>query len=174
MISLDKLRPTDSRTALKYLLAAGLIISSLSACDHGMGPVGAGPTGLRGRVTLLGNWPLNTGIVAVALFVEKPVSSESDFPVVFEQAPADSSQFDYEWEFSTGGVFGYLVVVWLAEGANLTDIDAWVELGFYADPESPDQPGEVIITPGEFLRIDLTGDFSIVPGTGQDAEGKGS
>lgn len=174
MISLDKLRLTDSRTALKFLLAAGLIILSLSACDHGMGPVGAGPTGLRGRVTLLGDWPLNTGIVAVALFIEKPVSSESDFPVVFELAPADSSQFDYEWEFSTGGVFGYLVVVWLAEGASLFDLTAWVEIGLYAESESPGQPGEVLITPGEFLRIDLTGDFSRVPGTRQDAEGKGS
>ncbi len=159
--------------ALKYLLAAGLIILSLSACDHGMGPIGAGPTGLRGRVTLLGEWPPDTGIVVIALFVEKPVSSESEFPIVFKQAPADSSQFDYEWTFSSGGVFGYLVVVWLAEGANRTDIDAWVELGFYAEPESPGQPGEVLITPGEFLRIDLTGDFSRVPGTEQDAEGKG-
>lgn len=158
--------------ALRYLLATGLIISSLSACDHGMGPVGAGLTGLHGRVTLLGEWPPDTGIVAVALFVEKPVSSESDFPVVFKQAPAGSSQFDYEWEFSMGGVFGYLVVVWLAEGAKLIDIDAWVELGFYAEPESPDQPGEILITPGEILRIDLTGDFSRVPGVGQDAEGK--
>jgi hypothetical protein len=95
-------------------------------------------------------------------------------PVVFKEAPADSSQFDYEWEFSTGGVFGYLAVVWLAEGADLSDIDAWVELGFYAEPESPDQPAEVLITPGEFLKIDLTGDFSRVPGVGQDPEGKGS
>ncbi len=173
MISLDRLRPTDSGTALIYLLAVSLIISSLSACDHGMGPVGAGPTGLRGRVTLLGEWPPDTGIVAVALFVEKPVSSESDFPVKFKQAPAGSSQFDYEWEFSAGGVFGYLVVVWLAEGANLFDIGAWVEIGFYAEPGSPDQPGEVLITPSEFLRIDLTGDFSRVPGSRQDAEGKG-
>jgi len=159
--------------ALKYLLAAGLTISSLSACDHGMGPVGAGPTGLRGRVTLLGDWPPDTGIVAVALFVEKPVTSESDFPVVFKQAPADSSQFDYEWEFTTEGSYGYLAVVWLAEGASLFDLAEWVEIGIYIEPESPGQPGEVLITPGEFLTIDLIGDFSRVPGAGLDAEGQG-
>ena len=89
---------------------------------------------------------------------------------VFKQAPPDSAWFDYEWDFSSGGIYRYLVVAWLAEGENLFDFDAWVEIGFYPDPGSPDHPGEVLITPGVYRRIDLTGDFSRVPGGGLNLE----
>ncbi|MCK4349988.1 MAG: hypothetical protein KAX13_03980 [Candidatus Krumholzibacteria bacterium] len=153
---------SSARTGLVLtcLLAGGLLLGAVGACDHGLGPVGRGSTGLQGRVTLIGDWPPDTGIVAVALFKQKPTTSESDLPVVYKQAPADSAWFDYLWEFSTGGSFGYLLVAWLKEGDRLFDLDAWVELGFYAAPGSPDEPGEVLITPGEIRRIDLTGDFS--------------
>jgi len=147
----------------KYLLVGGLLFSATAACDHGLAPVGHGSTGLHGRITLLGQWPPETGIVAVALFKQKPTTPESDLPVAWKTAPADSSWFDYQWVISGGGGFGYLVVAWLREGDSLFDLDAWVELGFYADPVAPEAPGEILITPGEFLRIDLAGDFSKVP-----------
>lgn len=160
---MDRLLPVRKGRVSKYLLMGGLLISAMTACDHGLAPVGNESTGLHGRVTLLGQWPPDTGIVAVALFKQKPTTPESDLPVIWKTAPADSAWFDYQWVITGGGSFGYLVVAWLKEGDQLFDVDAWVELGFYADPGSPEDPAEVLITPGEYRRIDLTGDFSKVP-----------
>ena len=134
-----------------------------AACGHGLAPVGPGTTGLHGRVTMHGTWPADTGIVAVALFAEKPVSDISEFPVIFSEAPAFGvSSFDFTWTLPAGA-YGYLVVAWMRAGDNILDLASWVELGFYPDPGNPSEPGQILITPGVFKRIDLSADFSLVP-----------
>jgi len=132
-------------------------------CGHGLDPVGPGSTGLGGRVTLQGAWPIDTGVVAVALFVDEPTSNLSDLPVIFTEAPEpDSTSFEYLWDIAAGE-YGYLVVAWMREGANIFDISSWVVIGFYADPGSPTEPAPVLIIPGTLRTIDLIGDFSLVP-----------
>lgn len=133
------------------------------ACGHGLAPVGPGTTGLQGRVTLAGEWPVDTGIVAVALFEEMPTSSQSALPVIYKEAPEfGASSFDYLWDLQAG-VYAYLVVAWLREGDNLFDFDSWVVLGFHARPGSPPVPEDILITPGLLSTIDLIGDFANVP-----------
>ncbi len=140
-----------------------IILISVAACGHGLAPVGPGTTGLAGQVTLHGTWPADTGVVAVALFAEKPVSNESGLPVFFTEAPAFGvTSFDFTWAVPAGA-YGYLVVAWMRSGDNILNLASWVELGFYPDPDDPSEPGPVLITPGNLRRIDLNADFSRVP-----------
>ncbi len=139
-------------------------------CGHGLEPVGPGSTGLGGRVTLQGEWPSDTGVVAVALFVEEPTSNQSDLPVIFTEAPElDSTSFDYLWDI-TAGEYGYLVVAWMREGANIFDISSWVIIGLHSHPGRPFEAQPVLVSPGALRTIDLIGDFSRIPPVPPDAE----
>ncbi len=138
-----------------FLLAGG--------CGYGLAPVGPNTTGLTGQVRLVGAWPEDTGVVAVALFRAEPVSNQSEFPVVFTEAPAfGDSSFTYTWTLQPGS-YGYLVVAWMREGNYLFDLASWIQIGYYPDPADPSEPGPVLITPGILRHLDLRADFSLVP-----------
>ncbi len=101
--------------------------------------------------------------MAVALFRQEPTSNESDLPVIFTQAPEfGAPAFDFLWDVPAGE-YGYLVVAWMREGANILDIASWVVIGFHAESGSPMEPKSVLVTPGTLRMIDLSGDFSVIP-----------
>lgn len=114
-------------------------------------------------MTLNGEWPEDTAVVAVALLQEKPATSDISLLVKFTEPDSFGvSSFDYLWILEPG-IYGYLAVAWMREGDNLFDLTSWVELGFYPDPGSPGEPGEVVVVAGVNRRIDLVGDFANVP-----------
>jgi len=114
-------------------------------------------------VVLQGTWPADTGVVAAALFLDEPTSNESELPIIFTEAPAfGAASFDYLWDVPAGE-YGYLVVAWMREGANIFDIASWVVIGFHADPGSPTETEPVLVTPGALRTVDLIGDFTLIP-----------
>lgn len=140
-----------------------LLALVLAACSHGLSPVDEDSTGLHGSVSLQGEWPDDTAVVAVALLQEKPTTSDISLLVRFTEPDSFGvSSFDYLWTLEPG-VYGYLAIAWMREGDNLFDLMSWVELGFYPDPDAPGEPGEIVVVPGINRCIDLEGDFVNVP-----------
>jgi hypothetical protein len=134
----------------------------VAGCGHGLAP--PGPTGLNGRVTFTGSWPSNTQFVAVALFPYRPTPGDVVFPVAYQTIEEEppGGIFDYRFE-APAGEYGYLVVAWIEEGSNIFLIESWVILCEYTLPSDPATPAPVIVTTGEFERIDLAADLSLVP-----------
>ncbi|MFQ5864258.1 MAG: hypothetical protein ACE5IW_03415 [bacterium] len=121
---------------------------------------------IEGRITFVNNgipataeqWPPNTGFVAIFAFPIVPEVFPEDFLTfsAFEILPQNVEQLDYRLRISAG-VFKYIAVFWLAEGALLEDFK---DLGFYRDPLS-DEPGEVSVGENETVTgIDITAEFA--------------
>ena len=109
-------------------------------------------------MTLVGSWPPDTQFVAVALFPRRPTPDDLVLPAAFTSVTDTTLQaFEYRFDQVAGGSYDYLVVAWLAEGVSIFDVEAWVELAVHDGP--------VLVTPGQVRRIDLTADFSQVPGS---------
>ena len=86
------------------------------------------------------------------------------FPVAYqtiEEEPAGGT-FDYRFE-APAGEYGYLVTAWIEEGSNIFLIESWVILGEHTVPGDPGTPARVLVTTGEFTRIDLDADLTLVP-----------
>lgn len=124
-------------------------------------------------------WPSNTGLVALGAFKEIPdsfiennfsledMNRENPFSVedfnkllVFEQLPIRVEQFDYRLRISPADV-KLVALFWIPEGPILVVIERIQVLGFYRDPNSPEQPGQFTIEENETISgIDIIADFA--------------
>ncbi|MFQ5823467.1 MAG: hypothetical protein ACE5JB_05380 [bacterium] len=142
---------------------------------------------IEGRITYVNEsvpvlpeeWPRNTGIVAIGAFNEIPggfiennfsledMNSENPFSaedfdklLVFEQFPIRVEQFDYRLRVSSADV-KLVALFWIPEGAILEVIERIQVLGFYRDPNLPEQPGKFSIEENETVSgIDIIADFA--------------
>jgi len=114
--------------------------------------------GIEGTLYFNGPYPPNTEATAVAAYVEKPVSS-FDYIVMLRSLDFSVSGNPYHYRLPVHhGVYKYIVVFWLAQGAPLTDFKT---LGFYRDPQNPDKPGQVKVGPNQTVRgIDIYVDWA--------------
>lgn len=115
---------------------------------------------IEGKITYVGDWPENTGNVAIFVFPIVP-QDLSDFLsfVAFEVLPKNLEEFEYSVRISAGD-YKYVAVFWQAEGAPLTQ---FTTLGFYPNPNNSNEPGEVFLQKNETLTgIDIVADFANV------------
>ncbi|MFQ5709472.1 MAG: hypothetical protein ACE5HO_18600 [bacterium] len=114
---------------------------------------------IEGRITFVGDWPANTGAVAIFVFPIVPKVIPDDFLTfaAFEELPQNVETFDYRVRISSG-LYKYIAVFWLAEGDDLTNFKT---LGFYRNPDAPEEPGEVMLETDQTVTgIDITADFA--------------
>jgi hypothetical protein len=119
---------------------------------------------ISGRIRLIGEVPDNTAGMAFIASEFIPETNQDLFTPPFPTFEIISGpeveflEFDYQFAIKPA-VYKYVAVVWLAQGAGLTDFKT---LGIYEDPENPGQPGEVVIEEGlpGATGIDITGDFA--------------
>lgn len=120
---------------------------------------------IEGTITFSGQFPENTEITAVAAYKKKP---EKNFEYLFYLKSIDFSidmnenPYHYRLPVVNGSV-RYIAVFWLPERAGLTDFRT---IGFYRDPDNPDQPGKLNPQKGEVIKnIDIYADWSLIEET---------
>ena len=113
---------------------------------------------IEGTIYFNGPFPENTLATAVAAYKYKP--EENVHYLVWLKSidfSIDSNPYHYRLPLRHGNV-DYLAVFWLPEKANLTDFRT---LGFYQDPNNPEQPGKISIGDNETVSgIDIYADWT--------------
>lgn len=117
---------------------------------------------IEGRINYVGTWPSNTAAVAIFAFFEVPQVLPDDFIRylgAFEILPTDPTLLAYDYRLRVPpGTYKYIAVFWLAQGAELLDFKT---LGFYRNPQAPDQPGQVTVGDNETATgVDISADFA--------------
>ncbi len=117
---------------------------------------------IEGRINYVGAWPSNTAAVAIFAFFEVPQVLPDDFIRflgAFEILPTDPTLTQYDYRLRVPpGTYKYIAVFWLAQGAQLLDFKT---LGFYRNPQTPDQPGQVTVEDnGTAAGINISADFA--------------
>jgi hypothetical protein len=117
---------------------------------------------IEGTVNFSGAFPENTEITAVAAYKKKPEKNfeyllylkSIDFSIDMNENP-----YHYRLPVVNGGI-RYVAVFWLPERAGLTDFRT---IGFYRDPDNPDQAGRLNPKEGEVIEnIDIYADWSLI------------
>lgn len=121
---------------------------------------------IEGQITYEGTWPQNTAAVAVFVYsfvpdLDNPDQNERIRQLIqfsaFELLPQNVEAWDYRVRISHG-TYKFIVVFWLGQGEPLT---AFKVLGFYRDPNNPDQPGTVSVDSAQTVSgVDIAADFA--------------
>jgi len=114
---------------------------------------------ISGNITYSGTWPEDTQLLLLAVYPAKPTSDISYF--LFENLDYTQPVFVDSSAYSlkvNSGVYNYVVLYWVGKSiSNLTDL---LDIGYYINPENPDEPGKVVIETGqEKTNIDITVNF---------------
>jgi hypothetical protein len=120
--------------------------------------------GIEGSIRFLGEWPSNTGTVAIGAFVDIPEKGNI-IDYYFKNVALDFnlpvfvSRYDYRLRVQSAvDTLKYVAVLWIDDQFDLGTIE---EIGFYRDPQNPDNPGTVPVAPDSTSGgIDITIDFS--------------
>lgn len=103
---------------------------------------------VSGNIKYSGNWPEDTQLLLLAVYTLKPSSDISYF--LFENLDyaqpvfVDSSSYSLK---VNSGVYNYVVLYWV--GKSITNLSDLLEIGYYRNPENPDEPGKIVISSGE-------------------------
>ncbi|MFO7889851.1 MAG: hypothetical protein R6V04_05880 [bacterium] len=120
---------------------------------------------IKGTINFKGDWPDNTGVMAVGAFTEIPDQGnyiDYFFKSMFidYSIPIFVSSTDYTLRVQGGETVKYIAALWIDDSFNLTSI---TDVGFYPDPEgsSGTVPGSVTV-PLNSVRtgINIMVDFS--------------
>ena len=118
---------------------------------------------ISGSITFQGNWPANTGIVGIGAFVDIPKKGDLIDYYLKNVAlaygiPAYVSEYQYQLRVRSKDVINYVSVIWIDSSYDLTSLR---DVGFYADPLNPGQPGQVTVSHGGVKQdVNITVDFS--------------
>ncbi len=115
---------------------------------------------LTGRINYEVSWPDNAELMGVAAYQSRP----SDRLGYFRMAalnismPTRVDSFDYKFALPPGS-YEYVVVLWLAQSANIFDFR---EIGFYETTPGSGEPGQIAIARGDTARgIDIVVDLGL-------------
>jgi len=118
---------------------------------------------IEGTVTFVGQWPENSGAIGVGAFREIPEKGNF-IDYYFKSVYIDYGvatfveKDDYLLRVHGGDTLKCIAVLWIDNTFDLTTIQ---DIGFYKDPQHPDQPGTVIVPKDSTLTgIDITVNFS--------------
>lgn len=106
---------------------------------------------ISGTVTFQGKWPDNTGIVGVGAFVDIPKKGDlidyyfKNVALAYD-IPPYSEKRGYRLRVRSKDTLKYIAVVWINSYFDLTSLQ---DIGYYADPVVPSNPGTVSLFPGE-------------------------
>ena len=120
--------------------------------------------GIEGSISFLGDWPSNTGTVAIGAFIDIPEKGNI-IDYYFKNVALDFnlpvfvSRYDYRLRVQSAvDTLKYVAVLWIDDQFDLGTIE---EIGFYRDPQNPDNPGSVPVARDSTSGgIDITVDFS--------------
>ena len=114
---------------------------------------------ILGRINYSGDWPENTEIMGIAAFNKKPKTLLEFLNVsaINISLPIKVPNHDYKLN-TPPGTYEYLVLLWLAKGADFTDFK---EIGFHETEPGSGIPDTVTVAKGDTARgIDIFVDFS--------------
>jgi len=118
---------------------------------------------IEGKITFLGKWPENTGITGVGAFFDIPEKNDP-FDYFYKNAALDYGvttfikEYDYMLRVNSSDTLKYIAVLWIDTSFDLNQIH---DIGFFPDPENPDNPGMVVVPAGSSVNdINITVDFS--------------
>jgi len=118
---------------------------------------------ISGTITFRGPWPANTGMIGVGAFLEIPQQGNVIDYYLKNAAlayglPAFVDRTEYRLRVRSKDELKYVAVIWINSSFDLTSIR---DVGFYADPNDPEQPKGLKVPYGqEASGIDITVDFS--------------
>ena len=108
---------------------------------------------IQGTVIFEGDWPSNSGLVAVAAFTAIPeVGNFTDY--YFKSIYIDysiqpyASQGPFQLRVSSQIPIPYIAVLWIDDEFNLGSA---LDVGFYEDPEHPGEPGSMTLSPNSIV-----------------------
>jgi len=120
------------------------------------------PVTIEGNVTFQGEWPRNTGTMAVGAFTDKP--AEGNFiDYYLKSVYIDFSlatfvtEDDYKLHVHLGDTLRYISVLWIDDTYDFTSLQ---DVGFYATEANPDQPDSIITNDTTYTGIDIQINFS--------------
>ena len=130
-------------------------------CDRGLEVEATGQPGIAGRLYFVGEWPVNAGQVAVAVYRESPASLADFFRISgWDTAVAlGVESYNYFVPLDGEGVYQWIIVAWREEGQfwDFTSL-----LGCYHLPGA-DRPSPVEVGPGEITTdIDIEINFAVL------------
>ncbi|MFC1725839.1 hypothetical protein ACFL4T_09440 [candidate division KSB1 bacterium] len=118
------------------------------------------PTGISGKVTFIGNWPVNplSYMVAVGVLTKYPPDDIMDISAYTDPITPNTTEFDYFLELSPGTYAGVVAAL-----VNYADLLHPVMLGFYKTGENDTTPAIITIVEGKTTKnMDITADFSLI------------
>jgi hypothetical protein len=117
---------------------------------------------VEGTISFVGQWPSNTGIVAIGAFTDIPAPNNI-FDYLLKNVALDYSvpikvpQAEYRLRIRSTDALKYMAVVWIADTYDFNTIR---DIGYFRDPADTSKPGTVTPKPGATTGIDITVDFS--------------
>lgn len=118
---------------------------------------------ITGTVQFQGEWPSNTGLIAVGAF-NQPPQPGNFVDYYFKSIYIDytlsqfTSQSSYRLRVKGDEQIRYISALWIDDSYSLGSVR---DIGFYPDPANPDQPGIVTVpNEGMLTDLDFTVDFS--------------
>jgi len=118
---------------------------------------------IEGTVTFNGPFPENTAVTAVAAYRYIPEAAVHYLTYLksidFSIDDNETHTYDYRLPIRNGEI-NYICVLWLAEQAALTDFST---IGFYRDPDNPEEPGSLRIRADEVAsNITIEADWTLI------------
>lgn len=117
---------------------------------------------IEGTITFNGPFPENTLATAVAVYFRKP-TKKVEYLVYLISMDFSIDENPYHFVLPVSSRYkkiDYLAVFWLAERSGLDDFRT---IGFYRDPQNPDQPGVVKIKANSAATgYDIQADWSLI------------
>jgi hypothetical protein len=114
---------------------------------------------IEGTVNFNGSFPANTLATGVGAYIKKP-ENKVEYLVYLHSMDfsIDENPYHFKLPVRSRIPIDYLAVFWLSDRSGLDDFKT---LGFYPDPEQPDQPGKIRLGPGETISgIRISADWS--------------
>ena len=115
---------------------------------------------ISGKINYKGDWPEETKLLLLVVYKQKP---KDETTLLFfenidytQSLKVDSSSYRL---LLSRGKYHYIVLFWVGKSfKNLSDLK---EIGFYASPDNPEEPGIVDLTAGgDAENIDIYVDFN--------------
>jgi hypothetical protein len=117
---------------------------------------------IEGKISFVGKWPSNTGIVAIGAFIDIPAQGNIlDYLLknvaLDYSVPIKVAQAEYRLRIRSTDALKYMAVIWIADSYDFNTIQ---DIGYFRDPADTSKPGIVTPKPGATTGIDITVDFS--------------
>jgi hypothetical protein len=117
---------------------------------------------VEGKITFVGQWPSNTGIVAIGAFIDIPAQGNIlDYLLknvaLDYSVPINVDQAEYRLRIRSTDALKYMAVIWIADSFDFNTVR---DIGYFRDPADTSKPGIVTPKPGATTGIDIFVDFS--------------